>query len=775
MATDKRRGVYTVFFLSYILVLLITISSLVVFYAQMSKEATKEMQASKITLLEQLSESLYDKVKFADSLMLNLVANDKLLQIAKGYSPYSLRDLMDEMKSAYEPDYLVNLSVHIEALNEIVTEGTHMKTEEFFTYMYHLVNLDYSDFSKKYLEGYHYRTLGPVVSVQTYGQSPKNVLPYIQSFPLNSGEQTLGQVIILLDSKDIADSIKRLSFSTRSDVYILDNSNQTIFSSENAPVLTSDFTDELSRQSSQYQTKIGSHAVTVSRVTSSGNGWKYVLVAPKTVFFQDNGKLTLQFLLIFLVYLVAGLLIVQFLTKRSYRPIKEIKEIIEVHSAEETGNIKASPGSNEFVAIKNTILSQFRSDRKLNEIISEQMPIVRQSYLLSLVKGLETNYAEAESRLPSLGISLLSKNFIIAVVEYDMDSPFFMEEEPVSENTFSYANALVQKIGNEMSRQDGVCYFLALDRNKIAVLYNPHEKWLEQEAASQLRRKLGELIDFASGSLRLTMNVGVSMVHNRIEGLPKCFDEASKALENSKLFESSPLCIYNSNDKSMDYYFSTEMEYQLISLLKKGSYSEGKELLHNIFLINKNSYSAMSQQTKTALYKQVAAALLRAMNDILASQNKEPASSVTLTDEIKKDLSFEQSLVLFTGYIDKMAEKSATAVINKTELLVKNIGAFINANAGEKWLDLNYLSRKFEITPQYISKIFKKYQKENIKDYISRLKLEKAKELLVSTNLPIGEISTSLGYVNELGIFRLFRKYEDITPGEYRAVHKKMS
>ena len=181
-AVNKRLSVYKVFFLSYIAILLVTISSLFVYYEQISKEVEQETQNSKITLLEQLEESIYAKIKFADSLMFNVVSNDKLLQIAKGYSSYTCKDLMKDMKSVYEPDYLVNFSVYIESLGEVVTDGTHMNSSEFFTYMYHLTEISYSDFKTQYLEGYKYRSLGPVVSVQTYGCSAISVLPYIQSF-----------------------------------------------------------------------------------------------------------------------------------------------------------------------------------------------------------------------------------------------------------------------------------------------------------------------------------------------------------------------------------------------------------------------------------------------------------------------------------------------------------------------------------------------------------------------------------------------------------------
>ena len=43
---------------------------------------------------------------------------------------------------------------------------------------------------------------------------------------------------------------------------------------------------------------------------------------------------------------------------------------------------------------------------------------------------------------------------------------------------------------------------------------------------------------------------------------------------------------------------------------------------------------------------------------------------------------------------------------------------------------------------------------------------------LTGTDLPVREVAARLGYAGEIGIIRLFRKYEGTTPGDYRAQHK---
>lgn len=81
---------------------------------------------------------------------------------------------------------------------------------------------------------------------------------------------------------------------------------------------------------------------------------------------------------------------------------------------------------------------------------------------------------------------------------------------------------------------------------------------------------------------------------------------------------------------------------------------------------------------------------------------------------------------------------------------------------------LEDLGTRFNINPYYLQKQFKRYVGMSPSEYQIYLRMNKAKELLRSSKLPIGEIAYSIGMEN-LGYFtRLFKKQEGMTPHEYR-------
>jgi two-component system response regulator YesN len=74
----------------------------------------------------------------------------------------------------------------------------------------------------------------------------------------------------------------------------------------------------------------------------------------------------------------------------------------------------------------------------------------------------------------------------------------------------------------------------------------------------------------------------------------------------------------------------------------------------------------------------------------------------------------------------------------------------------------------FFINPSYCSYLFKEKTGENFNDFVNRIRIEKAKELLKSSPEKVYKIAKTLGYDNTKYFFRVFKKVTGYTPEEYR-------
>ena len=108
---------------------------------------------------------------------------------------------------------------------------------------------------------------------------------------------------------------------------------------------------------------------------------------------------------------------------------------------------------------------------------------------------------------------------------------------------------------------------------------------------------------------------------------------------------------------------------------------------------------------------------------------------------------------------------------NRALKMISDIEEYIDAHYMNNNLSNTLIADEFNITGQYLSVLFKKYRKENLQNYIARVRVEYAKELLKNNKYTVFQIANMVGYSNDIGFIRVFKKLEGITPGKFRQLH----
>ena len=104
---------------------------------------------------------------------------------------------------------------------------------------------------------------------------------------------------------------------------------------------------------------------------------------------------------------------------------------------------------------------------------------------------------------------------------------------------------------------------------------------------------------------------------------------------------------------------------------------------------------------------------------------------------------------------------------NKTSLVFSNMLGWIKINLNNN-ISLEDVALKFNFNKNYLAKLFKQTMGVTMNDYISKLRMAKAKEMLIQSELSIKEIAFSLGFEDEKYFMRLFKKSELMTAKQYR-------
>lgn len=108
--------------------------------------------------------------------------------------------------------------------------------------------------------------------------------------------------------------------------------------------------------------------------------------------------------------------------------------------------------------------------------------------------------------------------------------------------------------------------------------------------------------------------------------------------------------------------------------------------------------------------------------------------------------------------------------VGKEKSVVHTVQKYISEHYAEE-LTRDDLAKLVYLNPDYLSRMFRAETGESLSNYLIRYRIEKAKELLSNTNSPINQVACDVGYTNFSYFAKIFRKYAQCTPNEYR---KKM-
>ena len=123
---------------------------------------------------------------------------------------------------------------------------------------------------------------------------------------------------------------------------------------------------------------------------------------------------------------------------------------------------------------------------------------------------------------------------------------------------------------------------------------------------------------------------------------------------------------------------------------------------------------------------------------------------------------------MFGGYcalVQKHSLKRVSKPIQKTL-------NYIDFNYTEQ-LNLTILSDAVSVTASYLSTQFKKEMNVSLVDYVNRRRVREARNLLLTTALPVSKIAEMVGFLDDNYFTRIFKKFENVSPREFRKLRSR--
>lgn len=271
----------------------------------------------------------------------------------------------------------------------------------------------------------------------------------------------------------------------------------------------------------------------------------------------------------------------------------------------------------------------------------------------------------------------------------------------------------------------------------------------------------------------LTALFGISQKKAGTSLLPDAFREAQSALEHCYYESSLRIAFYRDLDSRLRPPAQREFN---INFLKR---SMSAAVLENESQDLKAIFSELSElftQYKPDKTQAVSACIniYSYLHDLLQNESFENNAfpySIDIAEQLAQLGSLDDILQWLNSFCDKICTLLTERKEKRSARFVHMAKRYIHEHYKEK-LTLSDIADYLKISPGYLSTSFSSYMNQTVSDYIARVKIEHAKELIDSGQYLIYEIANQLGFENAYYFSKVFKKVTGMSPKNYEYRNK---
>ncbi|WP_245583053.1 AraC family transcriptional regulator [Paenibacillus daejeonensis] len=747
----NRMSVFATLMFSYMMVLMIPLGIGLGLYNQVESIMIENANNANSALIEQVKQVVDSRLEELDQLARHIYTHPQLPSLLRHSVPLSGPESYDFVRFKDELERYRNIStfisdfyIYFHESDTVLTPTMKTSSQLFYSSIYGYEQLDYEQWQALLQEPQFKRFL-PSATIGS-GYTQRNVVTYMQSLPIGERTAPSGALVILINEQEIQQLMAEIIKANNGALFIKDAAGQVL-------LRTGDTDIELPTKLTAQQDNMSVSTLSLK------SGWEYISVVPGEVFWERVNEVKMQALSMLILCLVAGGVVCSLMSYRAYRPLKEI-----IHSIGSRKPGEEKQYMDEYDYIKSSVLHSMDKQAELEDQLIKQTPVIRANFISRLLKG----YVEWDQLTPEtlafMGISFPHDHYSVILIRLDDASGFIRND---SESEWALIRFVAGKIAEEMTTLPS--YAVELDKSTLAVILNlpaGHSKQEYYEWVEQLNAVLKE-------RFRTLATLAVSEVHTSLQAVPEALQECMKAMDYAIFVNYQPVLVYEQvkNTKGVSYNFPLETEVQLINATKSGNAAKATEVIHQLYTSNFGS-SQMTPELGKLLFSNLISTLFKLLNTLSLQYEDIFGDARGPLEKLNEAGSVEE---LYQDVVSMYEQVCAHVNAHRGDpalLMLERMKTYINEQYANPMLSLAYIAEQFQITPQYLSSFFKKNSGVTLSDYLAQVRLRHAKRLLEEQDHTIGKIAEEVGYSSDIGFIRMFKKYEGITPGKYKEMHR---
>ncbi len=407
------------------------------------------------------------------------------------------------------------------------------------------------------------------------------------------------------------------------------------------------------------------------------------------------------------------------------------------------------------IKLKGKILKE-REERAVNRNSCE---ILKEKLLNTLISG---DYAisekETEKQLEYLGIKLGSHLFAVASVEIDSIYQKWGDSSEIALWKYAVSNIL-----NDIVQDEGNYIVFNGPEGRIITIIELNT----DNCAGDKLQGFQKLCDYVNKYLNFTLTVGMGATHKDFSGIRKSYLESLAALQNKLTLGNNKVIEYSvlESNYSNVGFFPSEVNEEVLRNLRSNNWENTKRKIDEVFdYIRKNHLSIdYTLIICTGLVSICLSYIIESGNEIkdIFGEGFLPFSQMKENSSIEKLRNWV--LDLFSTTL-RYAGENRTSRSKKT---VNSVRDYINSHYSRADLSLEQIAASLYMNSGYLRSIFKREMGVTITEYITGVRMVKAKELLRHGNIKLSGVSEMVGYNDPSYFSKCFKKYYGTSPRDY--------
>lgn len=752
----KNKKTFLKFFISYIIIFSIPFSAIIFTYFSAHKTI-------RTAIIHSSSNTLYQFFNVVDSRLEEMTKiNMSILNsyFAKQYSYYSQEELttprfdtyqLNQFLKSFQRNDIDDIFIYYPYLNTIIGIKSGLDTRAYYE-TYYSDTLDYSQF----LDIFEHtdRSLKPTLLTLNSDTKDASLAVLVsQKYP---GAQKFSSLVTF--SKNTLNLMfESANFHNNSILMIFDGKDELLASSKNS--IPNFNLSSYKGGDVLYSDTFGAEKYIIQVFSSNVVDCIYVSAIPAKAFWSELIHLRLIVVISILLCMLFSFITAFFLARQNYSPITSILRTISSKSSYSYDN-----ENNEMDFISNVLQNFMEEINYLTHQLDTKTEKQREEFLLNALQGHNLHIdSNQDDIFLQNHITLLSDCFgvlLFYVNKVDTDN---------KEDNSNLLSFILSNVSQELCAVKHQGFLVKVLPNQYACIINFNRESKDKDCLDYMRTVGEQCSSFLKNYYGIYMSVSLSDIHFGLSEIHTAYDEATHAMKYVFQYGKNTIIPYSLTRQKTFFYDnsidskSAQILMEYIKMKKTGSTSQ--DILDKLLSLSKINENSSLEALEFFCYDTI-----NSLNKIIHESGYKVSERMDAYLEqlmnAETFFEFSNNLVHILDSLQQRISKSkeSNTICDKAE-------QYIDKHYTNPELNNSTLGELLNISPAYLSKMFRNQKGITLLDYLYKIRIIKAKELLSTSDYTIEDISAQVGFLSSSTFIKTFKKIEGITPGTYRSLN----